>query len=231
MQTPAALGAIATRTMPSVLCAAGSVVERSPVAGLERLGIKLRFARNAEIYAEGDDADRWYKVISGTVRSCKLLADGRRYIARFFFSGDFFGLDAAGTHGHAAEAVDDIVLLAYPRLAVERLAESDATLARRLRALVLLDLADAHRQVLLLGRKTALERVATFLLEVADRTECDHEIDLPMSRADIADHLGLTTETVSRTISLLKLQGVARVSSRAQRLALRDRTALAAIAG
>jgi CRP/FNR family nitrogen fixation transcriptional regulator len=78
------------------------------LVALEHIGTRLSFSRNDEIYAEGDGSDCWYKVIAGTVRVCKLLADGRRHIAEFCFSGDCFGLDNTGERLYSAEAVDDV---------------------------------------------------------------------------------------------------------------------------
>src|SRR5262249_43168153 len=88
-----------------------SVTESSQLdalVALERIGTRLSFGRNDAIYSEGDEAECWYKVISGTVRICKLLADGRRHIAEFCFSGDCFGIDNASERIYAAEAIDDV---------------------------------------------------------------------------------------------------------------------------
>jgi CRP-like cAMP-binding protein len=104
------------------------------LVALERIGARLSFARNAEIYAEGGDADFWYKVVSGTVRICKLLADGRRHIAEFCFGGDCFGFENAGERLYSAEAVDDVIVMRYRRSATEQLVDHDPALARLLRA-------------------------------------------------------------------------------------------------
>src|SRR5512133_1094171 len=85
------------------------------LVALERIGTRLSFSRNDEIYAEGDSSDCWYKVVSGAVRVCKLLADGRRHIAEFCFSGDCFGLDSTDGRPYSAEAVDNVIVMRYRR--------------------------------------------------------------------------------------------------------------------
>ena len=197
------------------------------LVALERIGTRLKFPPNHEIYAEGDRADCWYKVISGTVRVCKLLADGRRHIGEFCFSGDYFGIDSGAERLYSAEAVDDVIVMRFQRKATERLMDQNAVLARILRDTVLRDLTNAHGRTLLLGRMTALERVATFLLEMFERRDRAKTLDLPMSRNDIADYLGLTIETVCRTLSAFKRDGVIGIPT-AHRIELLDRDALEA---
>ena len=197
------------------------------LVALERIGTRLKFPPNHEIYAEGDRADCWYKVISGTVRVCKLLADGRRHIGEFCFSGDYFGIDSGAERLYSAEAVDDVIVMRFERKATERLMDQNAAAARILRDTVLRDLTNAHGRTLLLGRMTALERVATFLLEMFERRDGTRTLDLPMSRNDIADYLGLTIETVCRTLSAFKRDGVIGIPT-AHRIELLDRDALEA---
>ena len=197
------------------------------LVALERIGTRFKFPPNHEIYAEGDRADYWYKVISGTVRVCKLLADGRRHIGEFCFSGDYFGIDSGAERLYSAEAVDDVIVMRFERKATERLMDQNAALARILRDTVLRELTNAHGRTLLLGRMTALERVATFLLEMFERRDRAKTLDLPMSRNDIADYLGLTIETVCRTLSAFKRDGVIGIPT-AHRIELLDRDALEA---
>ena len=198
------------------------------LVALECIGTRLSFSRNDEIYAEGDGSDCWYKVVSGTVRVCKLLADGRRHIAEFCLSGDCFGVDGGGERGYSAEAVDDVIVMRYQRKATERLIDQNPALARHLRDAMLRDLANAHGRTLLLGRMTATERVATFLLEMFDRRDRTRGLELPMPRTDIADYLGLTIETVCRILSLFKRDGVIVIPS-PHRIELLDRDALEAL--
>ena len=121
------------------------------LVALERIGTRLSFSRNDEIYAEGDAADCWYKVVSSTVRVCKLLADGRRHIAEFCFSGDCFGVDDINERPYSAEAVDNAVVMRYRRNATEQLIDHNPALARLLRNMMVRDLANAHGRTLLLG--------------------------------------------------------------------------------
>lgn len=199
--------------------------ELDALVALERIATRLGFGRNDEIYSEGDKADCWYKVISGTVRICKLLADGRRHIAEFCFSGDCFGIDNASERIYAAEAVDDVIVLRFRRGPTEQLIDQNPMVARLLREAMVRDLTSAHGRTLLLGRMTAPERVAAFLLEMFERRQRTKSLDLPMSRMDIADYLGLTVETVCRTLSTFKRDGMIAVPS-PHRIELLDRAAL-----
>jgi CRP/FNR family nitrogen fixation transcriptional regulator len=212
--------------------AADSAIVRSgqldALVALERIGSRRSFARDEEIYAEGDASDCWYKVISGTVRICKFLADGRRHIAEFCFAGDCFGLPPASTRVFSAEAVGEVIVMRYPRRAADRLIDEDPQLARRLCDMTMRDLAHAQSRMLLLGRMTASERVACFLLEMSERRDARRVLDLPMSRTDIADYLGLTIETVCRVLSALKRDGVIGIPT-PHRIELCDRDGLEAI--
>jgi CRP/FNR family nitrogen fixation transcriptional regulator len=196
--------ASAAQGHPAEIARAGRLDD---LVALEQIGIRRSFERNQEIFADGDASDDWYRVVAGTVRTCRLLADGRRHIAGFHYAGDFFGIEGLPLRAMTAEAVGEVVVMRYPRKAIERLAETDPGVARRLRQMAFAGLAEAQERMLLLGRKTAPERVASFLLGLADRTARERRIELPMSRYDIADYLGLTIETVSRTLSALKRVG------------------------
>ncbi len=198
------------------------------LVAFERIGSRRSVARNEEIFAEGDPADCWYKVVSGTVRLCKLLADGRRQIAEFYFGGDCFGFENMPERLFSAEAVTDVIVMRYPRHATERLVDESPGLARGLRDMSLHDLANAQIRMLMLGRMSAPERVATFLLDMFDRREAPRALDLPMSRTDIADYLGLTIETVCRVMSAFKRHGAIDIPT-PHRIELRDRAALAAL--
>lgn len=198
------------------------------LVALERIGTRLRFSRNQLIYAEGDAGGAWYKVVGGAVRIGKLLADGRRHIAEFCFAGDTFGFEDGAERLMSAEAIGDVVVMRYPRPATERLVDDNPGLARHLRDVALKSLAAAQRQMLLLGRMTACEKVASFLLEMAERFDTGGSIELPMSRSDIADHLGLTIETVCRVLSDLKRRGVVAIHPHA--IEVRDREALETLA-
>jgi CRP-like cAMP-binding protein len=196
---------------------------------IERIGTRLRFSRDQEIYAEGDPSVYWFKVVSGTVRISKLLADGRRQIAEFCAAGDSFGFDGLEERGFSAEAVTDATVLRLPRGATERLLDEDPTFARQFRDEMLRSLDSAQHRLFLLGRMTACERVAAFLVELSERDDARRRVDLAMSRCDIADHLGLTVETVCRVLSDFKRRGLI-AAPNAHRIELLDREALAAIA-
>jgi CRP/FNR family nitrogen fixation transcriptional regulator len=198
------------------------------LVALEQIGARRSFVRDDEIYAEGDRSDCWYKVVSGTVRICKLMADGRRHIAEFFFAGDCFGLDGEGERVFSAEAVADVIVMRYPRAATERLIDERPHLARRMYNMTLRNLARAQTRMLLLGRMTAPERVASFLLELSERRDVGRVLDLAMSRHDIADYLGLTIETVCRVLSAFKRDGAIAIPT-PHRIELCDRDALEAV--
>jgi CRP/FNR family transcriptional regulator, nitrogen fixation regulation protein len=186
-----------------------------PLALLTGYGMTISLLRDRELHAQGDRADFCYRIISGCVRTLKLMEDGRRQIGGFLLAGDCLGFDALDTHDFAAQAVTDVVLRRYRRRETEALMARHASLARVLREMAARELRNAYDRILLLGRKTASERIATFLLEMAARQkggrpgECPGggRVALPMSRTDIADHLGLTVETVCRTMTHLRRDG------------------------
>ena len=159
----------------------------------------MPFARNVEIYGENKTAEYLYKVVSGVVRTYKLLNDGRRQIGSFYLPGDIFGLEFGGEHTSSAEAVAELLIPVIKRSAVIALAGRDKEIAGQLWRMTATELQRAQDHIMLLV-KTARERVVGFLLEMAERNLGASEFDLPMSRQDIADYLGLTIETVSRTV-------------------------------
>jgi CRP/FNR family transcriptional regulator, nitrogen fixation regulation protein len=191
---------------------------------IELMGASMAFARNSEIYGEGEPADYCYKVISGTVRTYKVFADGRRQIGAFYMAGDLFGLEMGDEHTFSAEAISDAKVLVIKRSALVALAERDNEVARELWALTGRELCRVQDHTLLLI-KTAQERVVGFLLEMAERVSNGNSVELPMSRQDIADYLGLTIETVSRTLTTL--ENVAAIELPSSRcIVLRNRSAL-----
>jgi CRP/FNR family nitrogen fixation transcriptional regulator len=169
------------------------------------MSVPMLYARNTEIYGEGEQADYVYQVVSGAVRTYKVLNDGRRQIGSFYLPGDVFGLVIGEQHELSAEAIVNSTVSVINRRALTGLASRDGKIAHELWALTARELRRAQKHVLLLVR-TAQERVASFLLEMADRTSDSSLVELPMSRQDIADYLGLTIETVSRTLTLLEGQ-------------------------
>lgn len=191
---------------------------------IDFMGAPMSFARNAEIYGEGEPADYLYKVVIGTVRTYKVLSDGRRQIGAFYLPGDVFGLETESEHVFSAEAITDSKVLVIKRSALVALAERDSDVARQLWALTGRELSRVQDHILLLI-KTAQERVAGFLLEMADRASSGNSVELPMSRQDIADYLGLTIETVSRTLTMLENAAAIELPT-SRRIVLRNRSAL-----
>jgi len=164
------------------------------------LGVTRDFAANCEICGEGEPVEYVYEVVSGAVRTVKLLADGRRKIVGFYFAGDIFGLEEGNEHSLSAEAVARASVRIIKRRTLIRLAANDPKLAEELLTMAMCEVVRAHHHALLLVM-TAHERVNRFLVEMAERISIGDLVHLPMTRQDIADYLGLTIETVSRTIS------------------------------
>jgi CRP/FNR family transcriptional regulator, nitrogen fixation regulation protein len=191
---------------------------------IELMGAPMSFARNAEIYGEGEPADFLYKIVSGTVRTYKVLADGRRQIGGFYLPDDIFGLETGEEHTFSAEAINPCEVLVIKRSALVVLAGKDIDVARQLWTLTGNELERVQDHILLLI-KSAQGRVAAFLLEMAKRGCEGNAVELPMSRQDIADYLGLTTETVSRTLTHLENADTIKLSS-SRKIVLRDRMAL-----
>lgn len=195
---------------------------------LAREAATVCFERNDEIVAEGDVARYCYEVVGGCVRTVRLMEDGRRQVAEFLFPGDLFGCDVLDEYDFTAEAVTPTTLRRVARASLEAQADSDRGFARRLRQIAAGRLREARERQVTLGRRTATERLGRFLLEMSGRLGNDARglLDLPMSRTDIADHLGLTIETVCRVLAQLRRDGA--IGMDRARIAIRDRRALGA---
>jgi CRP/FNR family transcriptional regulator, nitrogen fixation regulation protein len=191
-------------------------------------GTLTSVAQDQGIYGEGDQANLFYKIVSGVVRTCKFLGDGRRQVDAFYVAGDVFGIEAGETYRLAAEAVSDGTLIAYRRRSLDMLGDGDETIARQLFQFALQNTARAQDHTLLLGHRSAMEKLAVFLLHWARHSPQHATVTLEMSRQDIADFLGLTIETVSRTLSKLEKDGIIRMST-ARRIELRNIGALHAL--
>ncbi|WP_298252897.1 helix-turn-helix domain-containing protein [Bradyrhizobium sp.] len=217
----------AAATAKSSIHARLSVPVRSgpiPEGPLGLMGAPMRFARNIEIYGEDEPADYLYQVISGAVRTYRTLDDGRRQIGAFYLPGDVFGVEAGDVHLSSAEAICDAQVLVIKRSAVMARAEHEKDLAKQLWTLTVRELQRVQEHSLVLI-KSAEERVAGFLLEMAGRKFSAGAIELPMSRQDIADYLGLTIETVSRTFTQLAQSGTIALES-SRRVVFRNHAAL-----
>ena len=189
---------------------------------------EFSYRKGTEVYGEKEPAEYVYQVKSGAVRSYKLLTDGRRQIGAFHLTGDIFGLENGSAHRFTAEAIVDTTVRLVKRQSLELVAENDAMVAKNLLSMTTNNLQHAEDHMLLLGRKTSLERVAAFLLEMDTRLTAAGVMALPMSRRDIADYLGLTLETVSRALSRLHELGVIGFIGNTQRqIVLLDRQQLA----
>lgn len=182
---------------------------RTPVADpLESLGVVLYFSRDEEIFAQDEAADFVYRVQSGVVRTTRLADDGRRQVGGFYYAGDMIALEDQDQHRFSAEALTGGRVLAVRRRVLEAEAGRDADLARLLWKAGSRSMQQMQVHLLQIGRKTALERVAALLADLAGRSREPDEIELPMSRQDLADYLNLTIETVSRMLSQLQASHV-----------------------
>jgi CRP/FNR family nitrogen fixation transcriptional regulator len=191
---------------------------------------EFSYRKGTEIYGEKEPAEYVYQVKSGAVRSYKLLTDGRRQIGAFHLAGDIFGLENGSEHRFTTEAIVNTTVRLVKRQSLETVADSDAMVAKNLLSMTTNNLQHAEDHMLLLGRKTSLERVAAFLLEMDKRLTAAGVLALPMSRRDIADYLGLTLETVSRALSRLHELGVLGFVGNTQRqIVLLDRQQLATL--
>ncbi|MBR0973122.1 MULTISPECIES: helix-turn-helix domain-containing protein [Bradyrhizobium] len=218
--------AIDTSPRPNSLRELGMTSDSNPIISLNEFAYK----KGTEIYGEKEPADYVYQVKLGAVRSYKLLSDGRRQIGAFHLAGDIFGLENGSEHRFTAEAVVDTAVRLVRRQSLELVAESDAMVARNLLSMTTSNLQHAEDHMLLLGRKTSLERVAAFLIEMDKRLTAAGILALPMSRRDIADYLGLTLETVSRALSRLHELGILGfIGSNQRQIVLLDRPQLASL--
>jgi len=190
------------------LCGA---LNEQELAEMSALVSSVELAPGDGLFDEGEPADYVFNVTAGTVKIYKLLADGRRQMTGFLFPGDFLGLANEETYAYSAEAVTHATLCRFSRRKLEDLFARFPKLEHRLLGMASHELAAAQEQMLLLGRKTAREKIASFLLMLSNRArergQPGNPVAVPMSRNDIGDYLGLTTETVSRTFTQLRQSG------------------------
>ena len=189
-------------------------------------GTLLELTKGEEVFAEGEACEFFYRVVSGTIRTYKLLSDGRRQIDAFHLRGDMFGLEAGELHRFSAEAVDGATVVAFRRSRLDALTHESPAFGGEVMSSMIRNLERAQDHMLLLGRKTAQEKIASFLLDLADRLREDDHVELPMQRTDIADHLGLTIETVSRTLTQFARKGLITVPGSSRSIVLSDRAGL-----
>ena len=188
----------------------------------------IRHRHNAMIACEGDPTDYMYVVVSGVVRSCRAHRDGTRGIVAFHLPGELFGWSGGLVHSLSLEAATDTLVFFFKRSALLAAAIRDGKIATYLLAATTNELRRVQDHSLLLSRRAEC-RVAAFLIDLSMRLGTPSYLDLPMSHQDIADHLGFTIETLSRTITTMEKSGsIARSSC--QTLVLRNRASLAQIA-
>jgi CRP/FNR family nitrogen fixation transcriptional regulator len=217
------------RQMPQAPSQTAGAGRNALAQSMQLMGAVMSFPRNSEIFGENEPADYVYRVISGSVRTYKILSDGRRQVGGFYLPGDIFGLEFAEEHTFSAEAITEAKVVVVKRSAITALASRDPAIGRELFALTGRELRRVQDRVLLLV-KSAQERVASFLLEMAERASAGNTVELPMSRQDIADYLGLTIETVSRTLTGLESAATIEVPT-SRRIVLRNRSALSRLNG
>ncbi|MCH9049686.1 MAG: cyclic nucleotide-binding domain-containing protein [Proteobacteria bacterium] len=187
------------------ICAA---LEERELSEISAILSRLELEPGDPLFFEGEPARHLFNVTAGAVKIYKLLADGRRQMTGFLFPGDFLGLANDETYAYSATAITKTWVCRFPRGKLENLLKRFPKMERRLFAMASHELAVAQEQMLLLGRKTAREKIASFLLMLSGRAvrrgQTDNPVSVPMTRADIGDYLGLTTETVSRTFTQLR---------------------------
>lgn len=192
-------------------------IDDADLGRLDALAEHVALAPGQALIREGDEAKHVFNITSGSVRVYKLLPDGRRQITGFLFAGDFLGLATGQTYVFSAEAIEPATACRFRKSDYRTLIRETPALEAALLDRATHELAAAQNQMLLLGRKTALERIATFLLDLPGhdpaRATTEGLVRLPMTRSEIADYLGLTIETVSRVLTKLKTSGVIRLIS------------------
>ena len=194
------------------------VLDTESLELIRKIGRTLEIGAGRTLFHEGDPAKRVFTLTQGTMKLYKLLNDGRRQITGFLRPGNFLGMSVDDEHAFSAEALEDAQLCWFPRSRFDDFVESYGSMERELYRMAAHELSAARQQMVLLGRKTATERLASFLLlfieEVSGADKAPRRmVRLPMNRADIADYLGLTKETVSRVFSAFRRERLVRLEA------------------
>ena len=193
---------------------------------LDTVGTTRNLQRGERLFTKGDLANNFYKVVSGAVRNYKLLADGRRHIVAFYIEGDIFGFEQSPKHCLWADAVDFATIIEFRRCQYDTLVASNAAFGQQVVSSLVSNLNRAQNHIVLLVRETAKERIVAFLIEMAHRTSKANHCALSMRRADIADYLGLSRETVSRVLCNLERNGLITFAAASQSIVLHNKVAL-----
>jgi CRP/FNR family transcriptional regulator, anaerobic regulatory protein len=211
------------------VCAA---LDKADLRELAHLGRHVHFGAGETVFAQEEMTTSFYNLLDGIMRLYKLLPDGRRQIIGFVLPGDFLGLAASSHHNFSADAIGPVALCQFSKSAFARFSNDRPDLLRRINELAVRELSQAQDHMVLLGRRSAEEKVATFLITWRDRlvrvNGPSQTVSLPMSRQDIADYLGLTIETVSRTFTRLDRDGVIEIMPGS--VCLKDRARAEALA-
>lgn len=210
-----------------------SVLDINEQKALARISTDLSKSAKQIICSEAEEAEYIYNIRRGAVRISKMLSDGRRQITGFLFAGDFFGLSCKDKHSYTAEAITEVDICRFVRAKIFESFRDIPKLGERVFEMTRTELDATHDQMLLLGRKTAKEKLCSFLLTMNKKSidikkKQENEVDLPMSRSDIADFLGLTVETISRQFTNLNNEGLIELDG-AHKVTLKDIEALSAL--
>jgi CRP/FNR family transcriptional regulator, anaerobic regulatory protein len=201
------------------VCAA---LDKAELRELGHLGRHVHFASREMVFAQEEMTTSFYNLLEGVMRLYKLLPDGRRQIVGFALPGDFLGMTTSARHSLSADAIGPVSVCRFHRTSFARFIEDKPHLLRRINEFAVRELSQAQDHMVLLGRRSAEEKVATFLIGWRDRLAQlrgpTKTVPLPMSRQDIADFLGLTIETVSRTSTKLERDGVIEIMPGSVRL-------------
>jgi CRP/FNR family transcriptional regulator, nitrogen fixation regulation protein len=184
--------------------------QQRTATGLDSIAVMVRRGRGEEIHGGLGTDEYWYRVVSGAAKCTVVLPGGRRQILDLLLPNDFFGFTPPGGHACTLEAlVKDTVVACYPRRRAEELAQTSLQVAREVRKLTFEAVTRLQELQLIMGHATARKKVASFLLKTKERSarQADDRVVLVTSRYDIADYLGLSVETVSRSLTDLKHRG------------------------
>ena len=210
-----------------------SVLEGEELERLNAIMTEVTFNAGDTIFSEGEEADYIFNVTFGTLKLYKLLPDGRSQITGFITVGDFLGLSNTQSYSCTAEAITDIQICRFKRTDLEKLLNDFPKMGKRLLGMARNELAEIQDQLLLLGRKTADERLASFLANMSKRKaftgETPNTVNLVMNQNEVGEYLGMTPETVSRTMKRFRDRGIIAKTKHSRKISIIDTDALKAL--